>query len=141
VLEDLGLPEALRVYIRQWAEHVNVEAQFHSTGFDVERPSADIENNLYRVAQEALNNVAKHAKASTVDILLERRGDYVVLIVEDNGVGFSNDELRGQDSHGLNGIRERASLLDGHLDVESSPGHGTTIFVRLPLNRKTESNE
>ncbi|HEY8226045.1 MAG TPA: CheR family methyltransferase [Pyrinomonadaceae bacterium] len=134
ILDDLGLPEALRVYLRQWAEHVDVTAQFHSTGFDTERPSAEIENNLYRIAQEALNNVAKHANASAVDILLERRDKHVVLIVEDNGNGFAVDEPRGQDSHGLNGIRERAALLGGQMDIESSHDKGTTIFVRVPLH-------
>lgn len=134
VLDDLGLPQALRVYVRQWAQHLNIHAEFHTTGFENERPSAEVENHLYRIAQEALNNVAKHSKASAADVLLERRGDHAVLIIEDNGVGFAAEEQTPEGSHGLSGIHERASILGGHLELESTIGKGTTIIVRVPLH-------
>jgi len=133
VLDDLGLQEALRVYVRRWAEHIKIQAQFHSTGLENGRPAPDVENNLYRIAQEALNNVAKHSRATKVDVLLELRDAQLVLIVEDNGVGFVMDQSN-EDRFGLSGIRERASLLGGEMEIESKPGEGTTLFVRIPMD-------
>ena len=133
-LDDLGLLEALKIYVSRWSEHVNISAEFHSTGFeDTDRMAPEIENNLYRIAQEALNNVAKHSRASNAAVLLERRDDHVVLIVEDNGSGFSPEDHPTDSQLGLTGIRERASLLGGTVEVESTPGKGTSIFVRIPL--------
>jgi signal transduction histidine kinase len=130
----LGLAEALRVYVRQWSDHVNIAAEFHSEGLEKERPSPEIENNLYRIGQEALNNVAKHSGASRVDVLLERRDGHAVLIVEDNGRGFSLDDQTDASAIGLTGIRERASLLGGSMELETAPDKGTTLIVRIPLN-------
>jgi len=132
-LDDLGLAEALRVYVRQWSDHVNIAAEFHSEGLEKERPSREIENNLYRIGQEALNNVAKHSGASRVDVLLERRDGHAVLIVEDNGRGFSLDDQTDASAIGLTGIRERASLLGGSMELETAPDKGTTLIVRIPL--------
>ncbi len=95
-----------------------------------------MEINLYRIAQEALNNVYKHAKATCVDMILEKREDNVVLIVEDNGTGFDPGATASQgvdDGLGLLSMRERASVAGGTLEIESSPGKGTTIFVRIPI--------
>ena len=132
VLDDLGLREALRFYVARWSEHVKIAAEFHSTD-DGERPAAEVENNLYRIAQEALNNVAKHSGATNVDVLLERRDRQMVLIVEDDGQGFVTDET-GADGFGLTGIRERAALLGGELEIESTPDKGTTLFVKIPMD-------
>jgi signal transduction histidine kinase len=92
-----------------------------------------LETTVYRLAQEALNNVAKHARAGHVDVVLERDAEHVSLIIEDDGVGFdpSNVEAAGS-GLGLIGIRERAALIGGHLEIESAPGRGTTIIVRAP---------
>ncbi|HEX6729523.1 MAG TPA: CheR family methyltransferase, partial [Pyrinomonadaceae bacterium] len=133
LLDDLGLSEALRVYITQWSRHVKLPADFHTTGFENERLQPLVENHLYRITQEALNNVAKHSEASKVDILLERRDQHAVLIVEDNGRGFSAGEVNdGSETFGLTGIYERAALLGGSCEIESSPEKGTTIFIRVP---------
>ena len=133
-LDDLGLPDALRVYVNRWSEHFNVPAQCHITGFDNYRLSAEVENCLYRIAQEALNNVAKHSQATKVEVLLERRDRNAVLIIEDNGIGLTEVS---QLSHtmGLSGMRERATLLGGTFEIESSPDEGTTIFVRIPIEQ------
>jgi two-component system CheB/CheR fusion protein len=139
-LDDLGLAEALRVYVRHWSEYINIKTEFHTEGLETERPSPEVENNLYRIAQEALNNVAKHSEASRVDVLLERRDGNVVLIVEDDGKGFSFDDQRDPSSIGLTGIRERASLLGGSMELESEPEKGTTLIVRIPLEGGEESN-
>jgi signal transduction histidine kinase len=132
-LDDLGLRAALANYIQDWSPRVGVPAELHTTGLTTDRLASEIETTLYRIAQEALNNIAKHARASHVEIILERRADQVSLIVEDDGVGFdagaADDERRG---FGLLGMQERAALVGATLQIESSPGEGTTIFVRMP---------
>jgi len=99
-------------------------------------PSA-LETALYRIVQEALTNVVRHAGASQVSVLLESRGETLVVIVEDDGCGFDADRLMhsSPSEHwlGLHGMRERAELLGGTLTIESSPGAGTAVFVEVPL--------
>ncbi|HZT58174.1 MAG TPA: chemotaxis protein CheB [Pyrinomonadaceae bacterium] len=136
-LDDLGLTVALSNYAHEWSRHFGVEVNFHSAGLGDARLAPMVETNLYRIAQEALNNVSKHAAATRVDLLLERRGGDAVLIVEDNGRGFDVDgsalPTKGRQM-GLIGMRERAALVGGAVEVESKPGEGTTVFVRVPVN-------
>lgn len=133
-LDDLGLAAALPRYIKEWSEHYGVPAEFRASGFQGGQLSPDAEVTFYRVAQEALNNVAKHAHASNVGVLLERRATDVVLVVEDNGVGFDPTvDGAGARGFGLVGMRERATLVDAQLDVESTPGGGTTVFLRCAV--------
>jgi signal transduction histidine kinase len=100
------------------------------------RLGPEVETNLYRIVQEALNNIYKHAAASSVTIVVERRKDEIVLIIEDDGKGFEPAEIRPNDESGrglgLIGMHERAGLVGGTLEIESSPASGTTIFVRVP---------
>jgi len=92
---------------------------------------APVSAAIYRIAQEALNNILKHAHASRVDVILERRDGSVVLVVEDNGIGFDSSEAQlNEIGIGLAGMRERATLIGAVLEVESTPGKGTTIFLR-----------
>jgi two-component system CheB/CheR fusion protein len=138
-LDDLGLAAALANFVKEWSRHFDIPAEFHTTGMDKDRPAPEVETNLYRIAQEALNNTYKHAKASRVDVLLERRDSYVVLIVEDDGVGFDVKEKVGMDKElGLLGMRERAGLIGGTLEVEAAPDQGTTIFARVPVSLPEE---
>jgi signal transduction histidine kinase len=132
-LDDLGLIAAISYYIERWSEHFGIHAQLHSTGLDAFDLTDEIEIALYRIAQEALNNVAKHSQAVNVAILIDRRSDRVSLIIEDDGVGFDMAPRMGsRQRFGLVGMHERATLLGGTLDVESSPGNGTTVAVRIP---------
>lgn len=138
-LDDLGLAAALANFVREWSKHFQIPADFHTTGMEGERPSPEAETNLYRIAQEALNNTVKHAQASRADVLLERRDGSVVLIVEDDGVGFDpGDKIGADEGLGLLGMGERAALIGGTLEIESSPGAGTTVFARLPLSAPEE---
>ena len=136
-LDDLGLVAALDSFAREWSKNYNIPLQFHSAGIENQRLGFELETNLYRIAQEALNNVQKHADAKHVGVILERRGSELVLIVEDDGRGFSFDTASYPTSLnkqlGLAGMRERVSLIGGRLEVESAEGKGTTIFVRIPL--------
>ncbi len=133
-LDDLGLTAALTHYVKRWSEHFDIPADLNATGIEVSRMTDEINTALYRITQEALNNVAKHAHATHVDVLLDGRPEGVSLIIEDDGVGFRTaDSQRGHQRFGIVGMRERALLLGGTLDIESRPGHGTTVVARLPL--------
>jgi PAS domain S-box-containing protein len=134
-LDDLGLRAALANYVQDWSARVGIAATVHTSGLMDDRLPADIETALYRIAQEALTNVAKHAAATSVEVILERRGDSVLLIVEDDGVGFepASREAAG-DGFGLVGMRERAALVGAALEIESSAGTGTAIFVRMTVS-------
>ncbi len=102
-----------------------------------QRLSPTIETTLYRVLQEAITNIARHAGATRVAVILETREKEVSMIVEDNGRGFRPDELVASSIPskrlGLLGIRERLSLVLGTLEVESAPGKGCTLYIRVPL--------
>jgi two-component system, chemotaxis family, CheB/CheR fusion protein len=131
VLDHLGLAAALPRYTREWSEHYGVEVAYKGDSFQAGRLAHEAEVALYRIAQEALTNVAKHAHASRVDVMLESRDHSVVLVVEDDGVGFDPaDSSIADRGVGLLGMRERASLIGGDFQVESKPGDGTSIFVR-----------
>ena len=88
---------------------------------------------MYRIAQEALNNAAKYSRARRVEVILERRADSVRLVVEDDGIGFDADGEANGGGFGLVGMRERAALVGGNLEIESARGRGTTVFVRIEV--------
>ena len=133
-LDHLGLPAALARLVGGWSERFHVRADYDTVGIDGVRLRSDVEANLYRLAQEALHNVYKHARATHVSVLLERRDHRIVLMVEDDGRGFAIDDVSPEavPSLGLVSMRERAALVGGELTIESTPGFGTTITVRVP---------
>lgn len=130
-LDHLGLDAALRQYSMSAGTKYGLAVRFKSRGFDGERLASAVETALYRVVQEAMTNVVRHARATRVDLLVERRGERVIVMIEDDGVGFDQNRLPRTDHLGLIGLRERAEALDGTLTVESSPGSGTTIVVEV----------
>lgn len=134
-LDDVGLEAALAEFVRQWSSTNGVAARLHHTPRDSARLPTEIESNLYRIVQEALNNVAKHARAQHVSVIFERRAGELTLIIEDDGGGFDpeDQEVRRR-GMGLAGIDERTAAIGGALEVESSTGRGTTLFIRIPLN-------
>jgi PAS domain S-box-containing protein len=133
-LDDLGLRAALATYVHEWSERAKIDAELHTTGLLDERLAPEVETALYRIAQEALNNVAKHSRARRVEVILERRSDCVLLILEDDGVGFEQTDRPGAPrGFGLVGMQERAALVGANLDIESTPGKGTTILVRMAV--------
>lgn len=137
VLDDMGLPLALSNFIEQWSARAHVAADLHTSGLDGERLPLAVETTLYRLVQEALTNVLKHAQAGEVSVIIERHPDEVRLIIEDDGVGFLIPETPGEPPQpqqlGIIGMQERVALLGGTLTIESAPGSGTTIFARIPL--------
>ena len=132
VLDDLGLSAALERLAQEWQARHSVQTAV-VVHLGNERLADQIETTIYRSVQEALTNVARHAQARSVSILVERRQKDIVAIIEDDGRGF-NADLVHRDGHlGLLGIRERAESLGGSVTIESSHGRGTSIFIQLPV--------
>jgi two-component system CheB/CheR fusion protein len=135
-LDDLGLVRALSTFVSMWSERAQIRADFHSEGFGSGRLPTALETAVYRIVQESLNNVLKHAEANTVSVILERKANEVLAIVEDDGRGFdvnAVEKTRHGQRLGLLGMNERAALNGGELRIESQPGKGTTVIMRFPL--------
>jgi signal transduction histidine kinase len=135
-LDDLGLHAALQSGVEEWSRRTGVEVDFHAAGLAGRRLAEEVETALYRVVLEALHNTLKHGDAGHVSVILERRNNHAVAIVEDDGVGFDAEAALTSPQLGrlgLLGMRERVALVGGTLDVESTPGSGTTVFARVPL--------
>lgn len=130
VLDDFGLVAALERLLESYAEQSGIRVDFHSALGTARLPS-DVETALYRVVQEALTNIAKHANAGSVSVSVARRETTVAATIEDDGEGFDLRSIGG-DGIGLIGMRERLALLEGRLHVESRPGVGTTIVAEVP---------
>ncbi|NWF71190.1 MAG: HAMP domain-containing protein [Chloroflexi bacterium] len=137
VLDDVGLPEAIKRHVADCQKRNSLNIDLAITGLEDCRLPPAVETALYRITQEALTNVIRHAKAETASIFIERSNDKVLAIIDDDGQGFDPEFVERQDGHlGLYGIRERAELLSGHLVIESEPGTGTSLYVEIPLSQK-----
>jgi signal transduction histidine kinase len=131
VLDDFGLVPALERLTDAFAEQSDVRIDFHSALGEARLPS-EVETALYRVVQESLTNIAKHANARSVSVSIARRGSTVAAVIEDDGAGFDPRAVR-DGGVGLLGMRERLALIDGRLEVETRPGAGTTVVAEVPL--------
>lgn len=136
-LDDLGLEAALRAYCEEWSARTGVPVAFESVAMPHERLPPEIETTVYRVVQEALTNAAKYAVpggARRVSVTLQDGSGLLRAIVEDDGPGFDPAAAARSGRLGLVGMRERAEVAGGTLQIESEPGGaGTTVFLRLPL--------
>ena len=130
-LDDFGLVPALERLVQTFSESSGITTHLEAQ-LGRERLPADVETTIYRIVQEALTNVVKHAEAKNVSILLVKRGASVTAVVEDDGLGFDTGNVR-DDNLGLDGMRERVELHDGRMTVETSPGSGTTLRIEVPL--------
>jgi two-component system, NarL family, sensor kinase len=130
-LEGRPLAEALDGLVKEWASRRKVEASFEVVGSTRPLPPR-IEVGLYRILQEALTNIGRHAHAHCVSIQLQMMLDQIRLVIDDDGRGFDPAQV-GQNSFGLVGMNERAKLLGGSLEVGSSEGEGTQLEVIIPL--------
>jgi PAS domain S-box-containing protein len=131
-LDDIGLESALGQLVSEWSARVGVRADFHASGVEPGRLPPEVETAVYRVVQEALTNVVKHAKATLVSVVVTRPDGFVSVAVEDDGVGFDPD-ASPKGRLGLVGMRERVEVFGGTIDIESSPGSGTTVLVQIPI--------
>jgi signal transduction histidine kinase len=130
ILDDFGLVEALRNLVTRHGERAGVRASFTATPTDARAP-VEIETACFRIVQEALSNVARHARARHVEVTLTAQDAALEVTVKDDGVGFTVERMRT--GLGLAGMSERAELAGGRLDIESAPDAGTTLRARFPL--------
>ncbi|MCA1635123.1 MAG: sensor histidine kinase [Acidobacteria bacterium] len=141
-LDDLGLQTALQNYTEKWSERSGIVVDFHGGGLERQRLPPEIETTIYRIVQEALTNVLKHAAARRVSLIVERRRANVLVIVEDDGKGFDVESAAhsGGTGRGLGvlGMQERVALVGGALNIESTPGGGTTVRIRVTVSAPAE---
>jgi two-component system, NarL family, sensor histidine kinase DegS len=133
ILDDLGLEPTLRRYVQQFVEKHKLEVGVVINNMSQRLPN-EIEVALFRIVQEALENVSKHAHAKHAQINLDHNGETVSVTVEDDGAGFNPDELKGKDPKrkGLATTQQRVDMFGGKLNIDSSPGRGTKLTVNLP---------
>jgi len=136
MLDDLGLEPALEWLVQSTSEREGLDVSLHVKG-EARRLESDVEVAVYRIAQEAVSNVVKHAAASRIEVTLEYSSSQIELNVHDDGRGFllGADRAEGAGGLGLIGMQERAEMLRGTLSVESKPGHGTGLTARIPCGR------
>lgn len=142
-LDELGLVAALEQYAAEYARSWRLAVDVQARGLNSDRLPAPVETALYRIVQEALTNTAKHAGAQNVSIVVQRHAVSVQVIVADDGCGFDVEvALKPGGSRtrlGLHGMRERATLLNGSVTIESTPGEGTTVYAWIPLAEKHDA--
>jgi signal transduction histidine kinase/DNA-binding response OmpR family regulator len=136
MLDDFGLISTLRWYTNRYQERLGIELVFTAVGLETRLPSA-IETTLYRITQEALTNIARHAQATEVQVRLQAGVDTISILIEDNGQGFSPEQVLNAETPanhmGLLGMQERAAFIGGHLQIQSSPGQGTQLLAKIPF--------
>jgi signal transduction histidine kinase len=142
ILDDLGLVPALAQYTRGCPEHIGLEVDFEVVGEASRRLPREMETTLYRIVQESLTNVARHAQAKKASVLLRVSECSVAAIIEDNGVGFDLNNVRAgqarQNRLGLYGMQERVALVGGSITFETAPGQGTNIYAEVPFQAPGE---
>lgn len=131
-IDELGLTNALENYLSNWAKKLEIDADFHCSDSELDGRSNEIRTTVYRVVQEGLTNIARHAvDATRVSVVIGMSEQTLYLVIEDNGRGF--DPAATPLGLGLAGMRERLLLVGGRLTVESSDSTGTTVFARIPI--------
>jgi PAS domain S-box-containing protein len=137
-IDELGLTVTLKNYVADWSLQIGVDAEFLCDGVDIDGLPDEMRTTIYRVAQEALTNIAKHAvDARSVSVVIKQSGPLLQLTIDDRGDGFDLAEAQArpgkQGSLGIPSMRERLALIGGTLEIESSRGFGTTVFARMPM--------
>ena len=144
-LDDLGLVKAIRALIETWSTRYRIDVDFEAGQYKAAGISSEIETILYRIIQEALNNVAKHSGATRVALVLRRTEEQVQAIIEDDGRGFdarvTSQSGNGSGRLGLLGIQERLGIVGGDFKIESAPKRGATLFVRIPIPKAHEKEK
>ncbi|MBZ0299521.1 MAG: sensor histidine kinase [Anaerolineae bacterium] len=131
-LDDLGLLSALDHYISEFQTRYDIPVDFVANGL-AQRLPREMETSIYRIIQEALTNIARHAQANYASVMIDKRQSTLRIVIEDDGIGFDPNRVQDR-SLGLQGIRERAALFQGTITLESRPSQGTALFVTLPYD-------
>ena len=137
MLDELGLVPTLRWYIDSYCQRTNINVSLKLEGMD-RKLSPEMETHLFRIVQEALTNVVKHAEARKVTISMKCEGLEFLVLIEDDGIGFDMMEIEGrlgqkESNFGILGIRERVLAIDGQLDIYSNLGEGIKLSMTIPL--------
>ncbi len=131
-LDDLGLPAAVEWYTGEFEARTGIKCRLNIE-YREEDIDKDISTCIFRILQESLTNVARHSKASHVEVLLTKKDNTIELVVKDNGVGISERQLVDSKSFGLIGMKERTNFLGGEVKIEGNKQKGTTVSVQIPL--------
>ena len=134
ILDDLGLSEALRSECTSFSRRENIAVDYRPDRVP-EDLSTEVALCLYRVAQEALRNVAKHASVKEMSLGISTEARELVMLINDQGAGFDMEATRSEPSVGLSSMEERIRLVQGKLSIRSAPGQGTTVEVRVPMTK------
>jgi signal transduction histidine kinase len=140
VLDDLGLVPALQALMKRYMQETGIRSSL-KVHPEIEQSSIAIRTALYRVAQEAFTNIARHAKASKAGVTIQCLNKIILMEIKDNGQGFqinSNTSAKKCNRLGLLGMKERVEMVGGTLKIESSPGQATIILVEIPLKKSTK---
>jgi signal transduction histidine kinase len=132
VLEVFSIPIAFRNLFAETEEHSNLKIHFEAKG-NFDDLDKKLKTYIYRLTQEALNNIVKHAEAHEVKVSLTRFPDHLTLVIRDDGKGFSAENAIKEGGNGIHNMHERASLLQGYLEINSAPAKGTSIQLNVPL--------
>lgn len=144
VLDKFGLIVALQRYIIDYEDRYGIEVDIMIESVKELRLQSELETATYRIIQEALTNISRYARAKNVSVIVDKIGDSLSVIVEDDGIGFNVYEVLNRDPSeknlGLHGMQERASLVGGKLTIESEYGNGTTIYLKLPISKEVTAS-
>jgi len=132
ILDDLGLEAAIEWQLQEFQARTGIQSDLTSTVEEINL-EADCATAIFRIFQEALTNVARHAQATQLEVTLQDQANHLILRVRDNGRGITEDELLNSRSFGLLGMQERVLLLAGEINIHGTPGKGTTLIVKVPL--------
>jgi signal transduction histidine kinase len=137
ILDDLGLIKAVESECMNFSRREGIEIVFNHANISTDIPK-DLSLSLYRIIQEGLNNISKHACAEHISVSLKGIDHEVLLSVQDDGIGFDSAEVKEKPGLGFSSMRERARLIHGELSIQSQPEKGTVITVRVPLTKEGE---
>jgi len=141
MLDDLGLLAALNWHFDRYTHQVKIQVDFKHTGLEGRRFEPEVETAAYRIVQEALTNVARHAKVDRVEVNIWADEKMLCIRIRDQGDGFDGDSLSASATRGLSGMRERAITLGGRLKIESAPGTSTVLTAELPLRPRVAGEQ
>lgn len=140
VLEQNGLKAAIEWQAQEFQSRTKIPVEIRSHLKTIEMSDRNSATAVFRMFQEALSNIGRHAKASHVETTIQENSEFFIMQVKDDGIGISESDLSKDSSFGLIGLKERAFLLQGDVDIQGAPNQGTTVTVRLPVSICRNSN-